>query len=983
MPSAENPGSDPQDRPFDAPEAGTQQPQAPHGQQYGQQAQPYAPQAQQYAPHPEQPQPHLQQPQAHLEQPQPFPQQPQPPQPLAPQPQAQQAQPHPAHPHGHQPSPRADTPFVAEVKKSFSRDGIITLAVIAAATLGVALIGSTLLFLGGLTSGSGVEFSQAMTILLIGTGLVLGGGVQVDAGAGPLGEGAATISVFALGALAVVVLVTAIIVRYRSVPKDSPAPNAALQLGRAAVDSALIALVLALVSGLPRLSGSASLTGSDAIQVGTNPLRIFCTVFVLLLVTLYLAREIPRRKLLGIRDGGLALTLREGARFLAVQFSTFAVVGLIALVIIAIRMEAPLAILAGLPLLGNIAGFAAALASFGGVAGAASFTGSATAHAGDLLGGNAIWVHLAGLLMMIFAAVSIGLHRPRTGRFEVARVWQLPAVVLLAWVVLASGLLGIGATGAATGFVPLRGAVQLGLDWSVPFLMALVAALVSLGAEVLPLFLTRLSPGLLRAFASQKTISRWLAGQPIPPVAAPAAAPSTTVAADPAAGANAPWPAAMSFGSDTGAVPPLPQDHAAQATGQQTAPPPVAGTEPFETTAPPPPALASAAHPAALFPLPVRGPGAATSSPAGSPDAAPAAAGSPAAGSPAIESPSAGSPGAGAPPAIAPLQPSTKKGLLIGVFSVLGVVLLVVAGVIATAAINSTRDPAAEVREYLQLLADGQAEAATEMVDPGLRTADRELLTNEVLGSASKRIEIVEVQTIDRGASGASVSAELAIDGERFSRTFAVSAGPKEFLVLDTWKLEDALVVQGNISGSDAPAVALGTAEVKLESSDGAFTGSGSKSVYLYPGVYPVGGNGDDYFRVSTDELRALPEEVAGSSVSVHVEGEPTDKLKEEVLKAAQARATKCVQVPTNMDAACPYSVQSTKLSEMKIVSQPQGFERFDMSSFTTDQGVVGTRRNATSFDKDPKLSEDKFRMSGRIEFENGKPVVKDLSAGW
>ena len=59
---------------------------------------------------------------------------------------------------------------------------------------------------------------------------------------------------------------------------------------------------------------------------------------------------------------------------------------------------------------------------------------------------------------------------------------------------------------------------------------------------------------------------------------------------------------------------------------------------------------------------------------------------------------------------------------------VVGVVSLVVLGVVATVALaiaNWTRTPEAQVRQYLDLLADGKASAATAMVDPGLPNDQR------------------------------------------------------------------------------------------------------------------------------------------------------------------------------------------------------------------------------------------------------------------
>ena len=82
-------------------------------------------------------------------------------------------------------------------------------------------------------------------------------------------------------------------------------------------------------------------------------------------------------------------------------------------------------------------------------------------------------------------------------------------------------------------------------------------------------------------------------------------------------------------------------------------------------------------------------------------------------------------PPAGASPAVAgnggvaftPMSAASKKRVkLIGI--VVGVLLVVViAGVIGVKVANSSRTPEAQVRQYLDLLAAGNASAATAMVD--------------------------------------------------------------------------------------------------------------------------------------------------------------------------------------------------------------------------------------------------------------------------
>ena len=105
---------------------------------------------------------------------------------------------------------------------------------------------------------------------------------------------------------------------------------------------------------------------------------------------------------------------------------------------------------------------------------------------------------------------------------------------------------------------------------------------------------------------------------------------------------------------------------------------------------------------------------------------------------------------------------------------VVGVAALVVLGVVAAVALaiaNWTRTPEAQVRHYLDLLADGKASAATAMVDPGLPNDQRGFLSDEVMASSSARIEVEDVTVDDAERSKERVvTATMRLDGERFTR---------------------------------------------------------------------------------------------------------------------------------------------------------------------------------------------------------------------
>lgn len=330
----------------------------------------------------------------------------------------------------------------------------------------------------------------------------------------------------------------------------------------------------------------------------------------------------------------------------------------------------------------------------------------------------------------------------------------------------------------------------------------------------------------------------------------------------------------------------------------------------------------------------------------------------------------------------APPKPLSRKARerLIVSLSVAGVLAVLATASVATVAIvNQSRDPAATVSQYLQLLEAGKADQATQLVDPGLQTSDRVLLTDEVLGAAEQRIEVVRVETTSRAEGTANVHVTYALDGERFEAELLVEQGPKEYLVLDTWELREPLLVSATLTGPEATSLTLGKSEVPLERNE--FGGSASREVYVYPGVYTVTTPTNEYLKSSTEQLRAAVGHEAEPAVA-EVTVKPSPKFEAEILQQVQQRITQCVTIPTNMDDACPYVTQDTDLAEMKVVQQPGGFEDISLKQLTSLEGKVAVRENPSSWNKEPRLRESDVTVRGEIEFEKGKPKITEINVG-
>ena len=318
---------------------------------------------------------------------------------------------------------------------------------------------------------------------------------------------------------------------------------------------------------------------------------------------------------------------------------------------------------------------------------------------------------------------------------------------------------------------------------------------------------------------------------------------------------------------------------------------------------------------------------------------------------------------------------------------VVGVVALVVLGVVATVALtiaNWTRTPEAKVRQYLDLLADGKASAATAMVDPGLPNDQRGFLSDEVMASSSARIEVEDVTADDAERSKERVvTATMRLDGERFTRSFRVTEAKKTFGLLKNWKIQDAMVARVDVQADNVTHFSIGGEKMSVAT----LKEAPSSSIVLYPGVYT-------FTPEETGEyIDAAPKTVSVKAATgydssyyggtVELKGTYNDKMAAAALDAAAALTNSCATVPGNIDSACPSAVQSRTLALLQVKTMPTAMKA------TTDEGGVYTgeatftiqgneswdkQRDVTSrvtakvkTDKDGKLELD---ASGKPQFE-------------
>ena len=277
-------------------------------------------------------------------------------------------------------------------------------------------------------------------------------------------------------------------------------------------------------------------------------------------------------------------------------------------------------------------------------------------------------------------------------------------------------------------------------------------------------------------------------------------------------------------------------------------------------------------------------------------------------------------PGPGGVPAagvsFTPVSPGARKrvkviGALVGVL-----VVLVIAGVVALKVVNSSRTPEAEVRKYLDLLASGQASAATAMVDPGVSNDQRSFLTDDVMASATSLL-VVEDVVADKNDSSDTrmVTATMQVNGERFTHEFTVTKGSSTMGVLNNWTVKDSLAARVSVDVEGYAQFSVGGVNADASA---AGRNDQEKGYLFYPGVYtftPIAAS--EYVDSNPETVSVLDDGLGGRDNVVTLKATYNTKLTAAAIEAGQWAVDTCSTMPGNQNSWCPFAIQSDAVTEV------------------------------------------------------------------
>lgn len=267
-------------------------------------------------------------------------------------------------------------------------------------------------------------------------------------------------------------------------------------------------------------------------------------------------------------------------------------------------------------------------------------------------------------------------------------------------------------------------------------------------------------------------------------------------------------------------------------------------------------------------------------------------------------------------------------------FAALFLVVLAVVAVGSFALANSMRTPEAQVRRYLDYLAQGNASAATAMVDPGVANDERVFLTDEVMASATSLLQVEDVVDRDEGRTSKkhTVNATVTVGDVHFTFPFEVQESKPTLGIIKNWTIQNALVVPIAVRIKNVSTFSIGGVTAPV--SDDNYFPYTSPIYMLYPGVYTVSAaDPGDYIEADPVIFKAARDEYkfgADPLRYVTVDTSYSDSLLAAAVDAMVAQTTSCATPPENLDTVCPFGLQRTDLTILEVKQMPSTAKQWD-----------------------------------------------------
>ena len=306
---------------------------------------------------------------------------------------------------------------------------------------------------------------------------------------------------------------------------------------------------------------------------------------------------------------------------------------------------------------------------------------------------------------------------------------------------------------------------------------------------------------------------------------------------------------------------------------------------------------------------------------------------------------------------VSPRKRSKNKATIL-LLSTLVVMLVLVIGGISVKVLNSESTPEADVRDYVQLIADGKYDEANKVVDPGVTGAQRELLTNKAYSrvKGSVKFESISGLQYDEDDDSATVNVNLLVGGQPMEAELKVESYKNSF-GLRKWKILTPLLVQVQIyRHAYLSSYKIGSVIVDMKSQNY----YGSVSYMMYPGVYNVVPQSINPEYVKTVARHNKFVAVVKSRTSTaavgaptyvnlnfdsYADAEPTQRLKVWALQQIQDKVKACGSViEAKRDHSCPLEVRGNDVESLEVKSSP---DKLNSIEYVQKNGLIEAKGDA------------------------------------
>ena len=271
---------------------------------------------------------------------------------------------------------------------------------------------------------------------------------------------------------------------------------------------------------------------------------------------------------------------------------------------------------------------------------------------------------------------------------------------------------------------------------------------------------------------------------------------------------------------------------------------------------------------------------------------------------------------------------------------VLAMVLVLIVGVVSARVTNSGRTPEAAVREYVQLIADGKYDAASKLVDPGVNSYQRRLLSDKAYSGVKGAVKVNSITVQERNSSTVNVHVSLQVKDKSVNQTLQVKLAESDWLV-NNWKIVTPLVTHLAITPEDEFFKSYKIGSVVVDSS---LEADGKFNYLVYPGVYnvEVQSANPEYFATSLSSKQVVvadnnAESFKESTTQIDASVEPTEKLKAWALSKVQEKVKSCASEADRRDLVCPFYLRLGELNEIAVKTLPRNLDSISLDKYRNE----------------------------------------------